>query len=179
MKKLADAVDVSEATIIEGLEKAKRTLEKGIIGSVKLTSDQPVRTRGEKLEVYLLALLLQGRTSEFYTDLIRLIVLEDFSLSPVRELIQRLGGFVKNNKTFNLKKFADQLPPELISTLDEAALMDLSDIVEDNNRLEREWVNATREAQKMIVKRKMNRVTGVELRDLTRKLSKLEKQAEI
>lgn len=194
-KKLAKVLDVNQETITEGLEKIKRSFEKGR-PVVKDEGVAPlVRSRPEKLEVYLLALILQGKTGEFYESLKASIPSTDFSQTPVRQILEQLSGTLKNKRKFSLKDFANRLPAELIPTLDEAALWDISDILEDDKHLLREWTTAIREAQRMILKRKITDLTNLvrqkdsrkeslkelqeDLKGLTQKLSRLEKQSVI
>lgn len=180
-KKLAAILDVSESSITEGLEKTKQSLGKGVSTPAQSSPGTPVRSRPEKLEVYLLSLIIQGKTKEFYEHFVQEVAVSDIFQMPVCQILERLGGFLKNRKTFQLADFASQLPPEVLPTLDEAAMWDIADILNDEKRLLREWDNASAEMQKVVLKRKINEKTkagDIEgLKELTRKLSSLEKRS--
>lgn len=182
-KKLADLLDVPEASITEGLEKTKQSFAKGMPQLTESSLRKSLRSRPEKLELYLLSFILQGKTKEFYEHFVDTVTPADVSQMPVRQILDRLGGFLKNRKTFHLGDFASQLPPEVLSTLDEAALWDIADILDDEKRLAREWNTAIHEMQKVVLKRKITQGTrsgNIEgLKELTRKLSSLEKRREI
>ncbi len=193
VKKLGHVLDVTETTILDGMEKAKR-------GSMRFTTvteptvERVLRTRPEKLEVYLLSIVLQGNTADLFGALQSTIDPSQFEQPAVRNIFDRLGGFMKGHKLFDIKEFVKTLPVELLSTLDEAYLWDIADIVEDEGKLKREWAVAIREFQKVTLKEKITEISKrvrqdsktedvkklqEELKNLTEELRGLEKEVAI
>ncbi len=178
VKKLADSLDVGEETVRDGLEKLRRkSFPTAPQAPQKLTNE---RTRPEKLELYLLAFILQGKTTEFYEELKRTVALSDVVQLPVRRILERLAEASKQKQHVVLKSFAASLPPELIETLDEAFLWDIADFVENEEKMNREWGRALYEFRVLVLKRKIQNEKDMEkLKALTSALADLEKKAEI
>jgi len=195
VKKLARVLDVGEASIVDSMEKVKRTMSNGRshqeASPLKTTS---MRTRQEKLEMYLLALLLQGETVGLAAQLGKTIDRADVTQPAVRQILEHLETFLKKRKRFNGKDFAERLPQELVATFDEAYLWDIADLLDDKKRFAREWEHAIREFHRVTIRRKMEELSkkvrqegkkenlnGVEaqLKDLTQALRRLEKQDSI
>lgn len=152
VKKLAEALDVSEASVTDGMRKisAPGTGKSAQAEELKRTASRP-----EKLETYVLALLLQGKTAEYLEELHEYIEVSDFTKQAVRTILERLVKFLEKERVFLLKDFADSLSAELTPTLDEAYLWDLSDFVDDTEKYTREWTAALRELRRVILKSKI------------------------
>ncbi len=152
VKKLAATLDISESSVTDGMHKTTSVSFKKID-----TGEAPknILTRPEKLETYVLALLLQGKTGEWLEELREHVALEDFVQQAVRTIFINLEKFVRGKRVFLLKDFADSLPTELAPTLDDAYLWDLSDISGDEEKFVREWTVALKELRRSILKRKI------------------------
>lgn len=199
VKKLATILDTSETAIEDGLVRSRKG-----IPSQKESSEQSVEktqlTRPEKLEVYLLALILQGKTVDRIEDLEESGLLVEFTHPAVHKIIDRLlsylspkEGEVEGKKVFLIKDFADALPAELVPTLDEAFLWDLADVLGDEELFIREWLNTLKEFRRVTLRRKIHELTQkiqhpdisatetdelqVQLKGLTEALRNLEKSA--
>lgn len=186
IKKLAKTLDVAEETIGDGMEKMKRAAARGVPPG-EPTAQRSLRTRPEKLEVYLLGLTLQGHTADLFGELQSAIDVTQFEQSAVRHIFERLGVFMKGHKTFDIEEFAKTISVELLSTLDEAYLWDIADMGEDEDKFKLEWAVAIREFQRLSLKRKITELSkskGVKevqekLKNLTGELRRLEKEAGI
>lgn len=170
VKKLADVIDVKEDDVREIMRRAGR----GGPETKESATREKETTMGEKIELYVLALLLQGKTGE-------LVPPSDFSNLAIKKIIEHLGIFLKDNKTFDIKAFADSLPKELVPTLDEAFLWDIGDVVENDERFAREWESSIRALERSMVKKKIQSMTkegidGNSLKSLTDRLKVLEKE---
>ncbi len=185
IKKLAKTLDTPEETIAESM----RRLSRGAGMSVKTDESQAAATtRSQKLETYVLALVLQGKTTELFEELLEKITLTDIANPAVAKILTHLKSFVAANTIFLIKDFADSLPVELVSTLDEAFLWDIGDQISDEELFAREWTSALRELERACVKRKIQDITlrmhhtdtttreDDELRALTDRLKVLEKE---
>lgn len=166
VKKLSLLLDTSESAIEDGLVRTRR----GMVTPKPEQADAAVvmnpLTRPEKLEVYLLALLLQGKTVELMEDLEEEGVLAEFTRPAVHKIIDNLithlaprEGEAEGKKVFLIKDFADSLPAELTPTLDEAFLWDIADIVNDDELFTREWIRAVKEFRRVTLRRKIQELT--------------------
>lgn len=182
LKKLAGALDATE-------EDLRETMRKSSVGSRQLAEKNeqaPPRSRLEKLELYVLALLLQGKTKDLSGELTERNL--TFTNPAIKKILEHLAAFlVKNSalpagrQAFLIKDFADSLPPELISTLDEAFLWDIGDIIEDEERAAKAWAAAMHDLEYETVLREISRLThdGDEehLRPLVERRKALEKDS--
>ncbi len=184
IKKLAGTLDTSEETIVESMH---RLTKGGGFGGVKAEKPEET-TRSQKLETYILALVLQGKTAELFEELSDRIAIADIANPAVQKILEHLKSFLAANNVFLIKDFADSLPIELIPTLDEAFLWDIGDQLTDEELFAREWNATLREVERAVVKRKIQEITGLmhhadstkkeddELRGLTDRLKALEKE---
>jgi DNA primase len=185
IKKLAKTLDTPEETIAESMRRLRKDFR---IGTSKAEKQEEATTRSQKLETYVLALVLQGKTTELFEELLEKISLTDIANPAVGKILTHLKSFVAVNTIFLIKDFADSLPVELVSTLDEAFLWDIGDQLSDEELFAREWVSALRELERAGVKRKIQDITlrmhhtdtttreDDELRALTDRLKVLEKE---
>ena len=175
VKKLAGVLDASESAVDEMVRRAAR----GNVFQTEKPAGAPPASgdRDEKLETYVLALLLQGNTAE-------LPIPADFSNPAIKKIIEQLKEFLKKNtnlpagrQVFLIKDFADSLPPELIPTLDEAFLWDIGDFIENEELFAREWDAAVRALDRAGVKKAIQAEKDYDkLRALTDRLKALEKE---
>jgi DNA primase len=129
-------------------------------------------SREERLEVYLMAFLFQGRTIELFEDLQDSGLLPEFTNPAAHRIIDRLMEFLfvpegepVGARVFLIKDFADSLPAELMPTFDEAFLWDLSEILDSEDRFSKEWTKILREFNKMTLHRKIQRLTKLGSQD--------------
>jgi len=157
VKKLATTIGTSEDAIAQSLQRNQKSA--GYKESREPSPDAVVSTRPEKLEVYILALLLQGKTVELFEDLQEGNLLPEFSHPTVHKIMDALVSYLAHSRVFLIKDFGDGLPPELTPTLDEAFLWDLADIVASEESFIREWQRALAEFRKTFTRRKMYELT--------------------
>jgi len=160
MKKVGAALDVTEDVIADGIRRLKKAPsyqleEKASSESAKEKST----TRSEKIELYMLALLLQTKTLEYLEDLKEHMPISDLTHPGVRKIMQDLDEFVKTHTPFLLRDFADSLPGELIPILDEAFLWDISGVSGDDELVAREWMKTLFELQKQVFRDKLRKLT--------------------
>ena len=159
MKKLAGALDATEDDLREAMKRVEK--ESSVYkpqGAV--TGEQSAsHTRQDKLELYVLALLLQGKTLDLFAEFASNIRSGDLTNPAVRKIIDHLKDFLKGHKLFLIKDFADSLSPELIPTLDEAFLWDIGDFLDDEELFAREWTESLRELERGVIKRRIHEVT--------------------
>lgn len=165
IKLLSKQLNTPEELLQSNLTKHARGIPQEAVSTEKM-QDVSFITRPEKLEVYLLALLLQGKTIDLFEDLQDNGLLPEFLHQTVHKIIDHMVSYistVQNDpaqaRIFLIKDFADQLPKELTSTLDEAFLWDLSDIVNDEDAFMREWISALKAFNIVITRRKLHALT--------------------
>jgi DNA primase len=198
-KKLAIAINTSDDAIADGLDRVRRSDKQFKPRQEDHPGKDAFVSRPEKLELYILALLLQGKTIDLFEDLEESGILPDFIQPAVHKIIDHLVSYLvpkegEMKRVFLIRDFADSLPEELVPTLDEAFLWDLSDTLRDEETFTREWIQAIREFKRVTLRKKIReeaRLTHNEasetlvtesqkrIQSLTRKLSELEKQTSI
>jgi DNA primase len=200
VRQLSHAIATSEEAISERLDRINR--ESGLGRPQDAAEPETHITRPEKLELYLLALLLQGNTVELFEELEDSGLLPDFTRPAVHKILDFLIGYLapktggpEGKRVFLMKDFADTLPTELHTTLDEAFMWDISDILSDDEHFLREWHNSLREFKKIILRKNIQALTKrhrgdgakqsesvsfqKELTGLTDSLRELEKESQI
>lgn len=176
VRKLADSLGVTQVSVEEGLGKYKSSGSSAFGKKETEQGETSVKSRLENAEVYVLSLLLQGKTQELYEEFIRELPIRDFQYLPVRRLLENVGKFLTSHRIFLAKDFADSLPSELTPSFDEAFLWDISNILDDEIRFARERDKAIREVKKMHIRHLMQSTPDMEkLKKLTEELAALEK----
>lgn len=158
LRTLAKALDVSEETVQDGLVKAKSGMLQPKVAAPDLPG-KPILTRLERIELYLLALVLQGKTREVFEDFFQEYQSADIKNPAVRQIFEHLKTFLDAHPVFLAKDFADSLPKELLTTFDEAFLWDISGFLEDEERFLREWDKALREVQRLRLKQRIEELS--------------------
>jgi DNA primase len=159
VKKLADILHVSEDTVIAGMKRIKRNKmlpEK----TEKEVKTAPALTRPEKMELYVLALILQTNTVEYWEEFRESIELSEIASLGVRQIFAALEKFLPTHQPFFIRDFADTLPQELVSILDQAFLLDLSEFIDNPELLARVWLKTLRELKKIIIKNKLKDISA-------------------
>lgn len=160
VKKLAGTLGVSEDAIIDGMQKTVREERVGRKTSRDTATDvKTTRTREENLELYILALVLQGKTLDLYEQLHEEVRMSDFSAAPVRQILEQLDVHLREHSVFLIKDFADRIPGELSAVLDEAFLWDLADALTDENRFSKQWEKAMTEFKRVGLRRHISLLT--------------------
>lgn len=162
MKELAISLDVGEDVIRESLDKLKR----GKAGAWNKKTGEEIEIQGpvsrlEKLELFILALLLQSKTADFFPEFRDSIDFSDIGRPAIRQILHLLDKFLKDHPVFLIRDFADSLPKELLPTLDEAYLFDVADILDDEDRLLKEWTKALAALRYEVIRRKITGLTRI------------------
>lgn len=161
VKKLGQALDVSEDAIQDGMRKFDRTqrMGKNVTDDGISLETKKGRGREEHLEMYVLAILLQGKTIELFEEFKEMLQIADLTTRPVRQIIEHLDKYLKDQRIFLIKDFADQLPGELVPSFDEAFMLDISDLLDDAERLSKEWTKALNDLKRTTIRRRMHELS--------------------
>lgn len=164
IRKLSEALGLTDEIVRESLAKYRVTGNMPMREKSQIPSEQPTLSRMEKAEIHVLAMLLQGKTSELFKAVIAAIPFSTFQHLPVRRIMEALSVFIEEHPTFLIKEFADSLPVELVATFDEAFLLDITALLDDDIKFAREWEKALHEVRRSHIRRHMEDISH-KLRD--------------
>lgn len=167
IKKLATVLDISQEAIADGINKFRQHVNVPKRTTTHTPELSP-QTRLEKLELYLLAILLQGNTSDFYEEFREVCQIKDIKLLPIKRIVEKLGDFIENHRVFLIKDFADSLSSELVGTLDDSFLVDLSTVLDTTEHTILEWTKILSEYRRLLLRQK--------IQELSSQLKKLDPQ---
>lgn len=165
IKALASALSVSEETISETVKKFVGRQRRDVPKAH--TDDQEPSTIADKLERYILTLLLQGNTTQLFEELVEEVDVTDIANTAVQRILKKLSAYLSDHRIFLLKDFIDSLPKECIPTIDDAFLWDTSDIAQDSERFAKEWTKTLRSLRQSMLRRKIRETTDALGRDDT------------
>lgn len=161
IRSLAKSLDVSESAIEQQLLEQRKKIKTGI-------TDMPTppvvkENWEEQLEEYLLTLIIQSKdpnkTIEKVTGVIS--ISSDLKLPSVAKILTRLDD-LKDTSPFNVKTFASQLPPELVSVFDRAYLTDISSVLgrkDKKDAFENELTRVIFQVKRTHLRRKLETIT--------------------
>ncbi len=159
IKKVAQALDVSEDIVVDGVKKVKQPVSSFRDQIVPEKTKESFAISGpERLELYCLGLMLQGDTRTLYAEFTQVVAPGDMKHMGVRRIVEALIPYMKNDSSFEVADFAKVLSKELLPVLDEAYLWDISVSTENSEFFTKEWVRTLKEVRKSILKRKMREV---------------------
>jgi len=163
IRKLSAALATSDETVREGM--AKIRISGSLRGKEKeSTTEAPRLTRVEKAELYVLALLLQGKTSELLPKFLAALPPSAFRSLAVKRIVEHLAQFGATHAMFASKDVAETLPSELVPVFDEAFMWDIALIIDDETRFDAEWHKAISEVRRAQVRQHMEDISK-KLRD--------------
>ena len=165
IRKLASGLGLSEDMIQSGLSRYRTSGSTSLREKVQQDAEkQQTLTRLERAEVYLAALILQGKTAELLNKSIAVIPVSDLGYLPVKRIIEKLEEYLNTHQQFVAGDFAATLPEELIPAFDEAFLWDISDFLDDEVRFLREWDKSLREVKRAHIRYQTEEISRL-LRD--------------
>ncbi|MDO8451729.1 MAG: DNA primase [bacterium] len=157
VKMLAQTLDTPEESVLDRLRTIARATPRPRVTQVVPSSDS--RTRQENLELYFLALLIQGKTVEMYEEFKENLSYSDLGSPAVARILQYLDAYTTSQRVFLLRDFLDTLPSELTRTLDDAFLEDVGDVLENEEKRMAEWTKTIRDLRRLVVKRKIQEMS--------------------
>jgi DNA primase len=113
--------------------------------------------RREILEEHLLALAFQ---SENWPWLKKRKIRKLIKTSRFAKIIEILGKYLKSYKTFDSQRLAKKIPAELKETFDRLYLLEIADLIENEERLKKEWWKTERELEKLDLKERLREMGG-------------------
>jgi len=152
VKKLAKILKVSEEAVGKEMERKKKQVGV-LVGRIRGRKEKEEKNRRERLDEYVLALLLQME-SGVYRNLRKIdenIMLE----GAVKKVIKKIKDWKKKGKRWDINRFSKSLAAELIEVMDIGYLMDLGRIAESGEKLEKELEEALEEMEKLFYKEEL------------------------
>lgn len=154
IKQLAKILEVSEELLYTQMKK----LAKEELGPKIMTKEETPglkMTRREILEGYLLGFFLQQSDPKKHLALI-IEIESEFRLSAHQKIITKLAEFLQTQKEWEMKKFYELLPEELISVCDVCYLWDIN---EEKSEEQRDLTTVTRELKSLNLREQLARIS--------------------
>ena len=137
VKMLAERLDVSQEAIIEEVEKIKGQQNQEKEGFFTSPNTEGKKPRREMTEEYLLALAFQSDNWQILRKKTTSQLIKTYRLKRILETLKEY--FKKFDKKINSEKLAKMLDPELVVTFNRFYLIDLTELIEDEEKLEHEF----------------------------------------
>ncbi len=160
IRALAKKLDVPEETVQESVSRMQKTGRAAPVDVRPELPGQESLTRRERMELYLLTLLVQGDPVLKLPMLIDAVRVEEFYFPAVRMIVESLLLWCKTHTHYDPKAFALKLAKELLPVFDEAFLWDMSEILVDAKRYDREWKKTLIEIRRLHIKETMKRLVS-------------------
>lgn len=177
VKLLAKRLGVEEEAVWNQAAKQRVSLPAGRQG--ESVSQSAVRSRRERLEEYLLAILFQSGGKTLVEGIKKI---KKWVKEPVnKRILTLLEDYLKAKKDkFDLGKFGKSLPEELTEVFSHLSLLDLEKLLGDTARRDREITKAISELEKLTLKERMkeisNEIGRLEEDGKEKEIGKLEKE---
>lgn len=151
VRKLATKLGVGEGVVYEEISRFNKKQELTHLRSVVNNIEQGAVSRVTELALYALSLALQN--FEKLNNKIKELELEWVGVGAVTKIMRMLFTWEKDK--FEIKEFAANLPPELMPTLDQAYLTDLTRISD----VGKEWEVTVHELEEVYVRERLKEIT--------------------
>jgi DNA primase len=149
IRKVAELVSLPEQTVTDAMQKAGRNMKKGI----KQTEEQEAKvTEDHTRERLLLALLLQGDTSQLILNMYPQLDGYRFEYTPAQHIIDQLFTVYSQTPEKTLPEVLDTLPPEYKDAIDQALLMDINGMLDEQGKLLKTIQNIIKDLKKRQLK---------------------------
>ena len=193
---LAERLKVPEESILEEIEKQESSSSLSYNVSPSLEKAVEKKSRREKLEDYLFSLAFQ---SDKWKLLKRRRVQRLIKTYRLERILETLRKYFKKYKSIESSRLAKMLDPELLNTFDKFYLSDLGDLIEDEEKLDKEFNKILDRLEDVDLREKLGEISDkikelekkdkisskeqkklvkfyLEFRDLSKRLSEFEKE---
>ena len=166
VKSLAEKIKVDEEAILNEMAKwQKDQSEGGFKGQTEKVLVEEKKPRREILEEYLLALGFQSSHWDWLRKRNLSFLVKTYRFARILETLRE---YLKNYKTVESSRLAKMLGSELLEAFNQLYLLDLSDLLEDEEKLAREYQKALNHLEKIDLNEKLSQISD--------KIKSLEKQ---
>ena len=153
VKKLAGVLGVGEEAVLQEIDKAGL----GKQAYVKAPLKPKEKMREDRLTEYVLALVLQDESE--VGKLVRMVKPSGLVDGAAKKVLVKLQSWMKTRKKFNVNKFVESLPEELVQAVDQAYLTDLGNMSKNPEKLEAELREVIEDLKRIGLKGKMLALT--------------------
>jgi len=157
IKKLANILKVNEEAVIQEIERNNRLRKISFLKPFSLTKKAklPTKTRRERLEEFILSLVLQK--TDKTASLINQIEV-DYLINPtIKKIVLALKKFISKHK-FKVNDFVVNLPEELRETFDRLYLQDIQDILDDEKEFNSQFKKAKLAIERLYLKNSLSQI---------------------
>ncbi len=155
IKKLAEVLGVSEDAVNQEVEKKYIPARQDSEGQAQ-KQEEP-QTRQERLEEYLLALVLV--LGDKMAPAVKRIDIKSLSQGASARVFNQLQQWFTKQTVWEINRFVTTLPEELVGAVDTAYLTDLKQTASDPDALAAEIDKTLSELKKMAAKIKLSQLT--------------------
>jgi len=167
LKKTAEILDVQEEVILAEIERWQRMNQddyRNYSQHKEEEKKEEPRTRQERIEEFLLSLVLQARSSR--KKLIETIEFDWVKMNAVKRILKELEDFLKDQGKFSASSFIEKLPGELQDKANTLYLQDLQIDLEDDKNFQYQFEKTVKELKILFLRGKV--------KNLAEKIKKLE-----
>lgn len=155
VKRLADLLSIPEQAIVDMMRKVKRKVI--VQTSLPQAITEPI-SQEDRLDMYVLALLLQGEPPVLLKQIILDDILPAFHSQIVRDVVSDVAQHVQESD-FSLSTYIAHVPQEWGNILDTAMTWDIGDTAENTEQYTLEWRSVVRELKKRYLRERIQKVT--------------------
>jgi DNA primase len=156
VKKLAGRLEVEEEVVIRQMERVKEFKEEKRKEGVLREKVKEKKSRGERLEEYLLGLVLQKGGEEVKKRMKDLGVVET---AFYKRVVDELKRYFRKYKKFSSERFGKFLPTELVEGYNRLYLLDFGELEENEERQDEEIKKALAYLRKIKLKDGLKKIS--------------------
>jgi len=152
---LTERLGVREEAVLAEIEKLVKKEKGDILTGIKAAVEE--KSRREILEEHFLGLCFQ---SENWAFLRKRKIYSLIKTPRFARILETLGQYLKRFKGLKSERLAKMLAPELLASFNQLYLLDLSDLVKDETKFERELVKAVQQLEMLNLKEKLEEIAA-------------------
>ncbi|HUS60278.1 MAG TPA: DNA primase [Nevskiaceae bacterium] len=152
---LTERLGVREEAVLAEIEKLVKKEKGDILTGIKAAVEE--KSRREILEEHLLGLCFQ---SENWAFLRKRKIYSLIKTPRFARILETLGQYLKRFKGLKSERLAKMLAPELLASFNRLYFLDLSDLVKDEMKFERELVKAVQQLEMLNLKEKLEEIAA-------------------
>jgi DNA primase len=140
----------------ESIDLSIRTAHKKFVVKTIAPASHTNISREELLEQQLLSLIVQApNPKQALAQTSKILATDDYTLLPVRQIIELLTSYFKKHDAFDAKLFGAFLTPEISPGFDRAYLTDIDNILSDEHKFAEELIRTVSEIKKIALRRRI------------------------
>lgn len=157
---LSERLKIGEEAIVKEIEKARANQNQTGAGQAlfgQKSAENKDRSQRENLEEYLLSLAFQSGKWDLLKKRKIISLVKTYRLARIMELLK---DYFRHYQNANSERFAKKLEPELLETFNNFYLNDLGDLLEDEEKFQKELDKITARLEKIDLLEKLGEISG-------------------